>query len=236
MVIKTVLLWLWHVAWQFLGVQPASPQAVWFWSALRAPAMRHCSNRVAANPAKRTNSQSIAYRTKLENSWKSWLWLHWEKLLNTNPTSSFTPVRNVAAHISLAGLYGDDWVAIGERGAHMNSSKPYPDWLSLPMTNCLKHRNIIFHTWTVGFFQLYLFRLWKISLLPTRYAPNLILGPWFHSMKLISFENPFSLISHACAQPSATTHHPGSWAYLWESKGILGHREATEIFNHSVAG
>lgn len=68
MTIKTVLLWLLHVMWQFLGILPASPQGTKFWSALRAPAMRHCSNRVAANPAERTYSQSTAYRTKLENS------------------------------------------------------------------------------------------------------------------------------------------------------------------------
>lgn len=71
MTIKTVLLWLWHGVWQFLGVIPPFPQGMWFWSVLGVPVMRHCSNRVAANPAERIYSQSTAYRTKLENSCKS---------------------------------------------------------------------------------------------------------------------------------------------------------------------
>lgn len=47
-----------------------------------------------------------------------------------------------------------DWVAIAEQGAHMNSSKPCPDCPSLPVTNCLKHRNIISsHIELWGFFN-----------------------------------------------------------------------------------
>lgn len=166
--------------------------------------MSHCSNRVTANPAERTYSQS----TPTEPSWKTAekTVTAVRKVLNTNPTSSFTPLRNVAAYISLSGLKGDDWLAIAEQGALMNSSKPYPDWLSLPMTNCLKHKNIISsHTQTLGRFSTYLFSSWKIPLLPTRYAPNHILGPWFHSMRKTLIENPFFLTSCACTQPCATT-------------------------------
>lgn len=46
-----------------------------------------------------------------ELSWKTAEkapWPRLEKLLNTNPTASFTAVTNMAARVSLAGLEGED--------------------------------------------------------------------------------------------------------------------------------
>lgn len=180
-------------------------------------------------------SQSTAYRSKLENSWKSWLWLHWEKLLNTNPTSSFTPVRNVAAHITLAWLEWD-WVAIAEQGAHMNSSKPYSNWLSLPVTNCLKHGNITpSHNQTLGVFFNF------ISSSNERYhfclqAMSHVIS-WGHDF--IVWEQPPLKIpssSPAMLAPSPVPPHTTLGPGHSSGHSILGHREAMKIFNCSVVG
>lgn len=62
--------------------------------------------------------------------------------------------------------------------------------------------------------------------------PIHILGTWFHSMKATPSKNPFFLPNRACTQACATARRVGSWAQLWGPKGILGHTEGTEAFNH----
>lgn len=67
MVIKHVLLWLFHILWQLLSLVPASPQEMCNPGLLWELLSWDISATVRAHPAERTCGQSIGCRAELEN-------------------------------------------------------------------------------------------------------------------------------------------------------------------------